>query len=193
MPGPDESLLKRLKSLEQHVQNENPVLLEAVSNFKVLDEVGYSTGLLASDDSYSLQIPWWPLISILGTFSAGKSSFINSYLGVKLQKTGNQAVDDKFTVICYGEDSAGKVLPGLALDADLRFPFYKISDEIEKVAAGEGSRIDAYLQLKVSDSEAVNGKIVIDSPGFDADQQRTSTLRITDHIIDLSDLVAGIF
>lgn len=193
MFGPDESLVKRLASLEQHLEKENPVLLDAVNNFKLLDDVGYNTGLLQSDDSYSLQIPWWPLISILGTFSAGKSSFINTYLGVKIQKTGNQAVDDKFTVICYGEDSAGKVLPGLALDADLRFPFYKISDEIDKVAEGEGSRIDSYLQLKVSDSEAVNGKIVIDSPGFDADQQRTSTLRITDHIVDLSDLVLVFF
>ncbi|MCB1757472.1 MAG: dynamin family protein [Gammaproteobacteria bacterium] len=193
MAGPDSSLVKRLSSLEHHLQKENPVLLGTVSHFKELDKVGYDTGLLETDDSYSLQIPWWPLVSILGTFSAGKSSFINSYLGVKLQKTGNQAVDDKFTVICYGEESAGKVLPGLALDSDLRFPFYKISDEIEKVAAGEGSRIDAYLQLKVSNSEAVNGKIIIDSPGFDADQQRTSTLRITDHIVDLSDLVLVFF
>ncbi len=193
MPGPDKSLIVRLGSLEQHLQNENPVLLKAVKNFKLLDQVGYNTGLLETDESYSMQISWWPLISILGTFSAGKSSFINSYLGVKLQKTGNQAVDDKFTVICYGEESAGKVLPGLALDADLRFPFYKISDELEKVEEGEGNRIDAYLQLKISDSDAVNGKIVIDSPGFDADQQRTATLRITDRIIDLSDLVLVFF
>jgi len=193
MTGPDETLVKRLQSLEQHLQKENPVLLDAVTHFKILDDIGYNTGLLNTDDSYSLQIPWWPLISVLGTFSAGKSSFINAYLERKIQKSGNQAVDDKFTVICYGEDSAGKVLPGLALDADLRFPFYKISNEIDKVAAGEGSRIDAYLQLKVSDSPAVNGKIIIDSPGFDADQQRTSTLRITDHIIDLSDLVLVFF
>ncbi len=193
MSGPDESLLKRLNSLEKHLKSENPVLLEAVNKFKELDQVAYGTGLLQSDESYSLKIPWWPLISILGTYSAGKSSFINTYLGVSLQKTGNQAVDDKFTVICYGEESAGKVLPGLALDADLRFPFYKISNEIENVAEGEGNRIDAYLQLKVSDSKAVNGKIVIDSPGFDADQQRTSTLRITDRIIDLSDLVLVFF
>jgi hypothetical protein len=34
---------------------------------------------------------------------------------------------------------------------------------------------------------------MIDSPGFDADAQRTSTLRITDHIIDLSDLVLVFF
>jgi hypothetical protein len=68
-----------------------------------------------------------------------------------------------------------------------------MSDEIEKVAKGEGERIDAYLQLKTSPSEKLRGKIIIDSPGFDADAQRTSTLRITDHIIDLSDLVLVFF
>lgn len=193
MVGPDKSIVKRFESLRKHLQRENPVLLDAVGGFQKLDSIGYTTGLLESDESYSTQIPWWPLISILGTFSAGKSSFINSYLGSTLQQTGNQAVDDKFTVVCFGQDNAGKVLPGLALDADLRFPFYKISEEIEKVAVGEGRRIDAYLQLKVSDSEVVRGKILIDSPGFDADAQRTSTLKLTDHIIDLSDLVLVFF
>ena len=39
----------------------------------------------------------------------------------------------------------------------------------------------------------VRAKILIDSPGFDADAQRTSTLRITNHIVDLSDLVLVFF
>ena len=102
-------------------------------------------------------------------------------------------MDDKFTVICFSSDEKIRVLPGLALDADPRFPFYQISDEIEKVSSGEGSRIDTYLQLKTCPSEAIKGKIFIDSPGFDADSQRTSTLRITDHIINLSDLVLVLF
>jgi hypothetical protein len=61
------------------------------------------------------------------------------------------------------------------------------------VAAGEGARIDSYLQLKTCPSDQLRGKILIDSPGFDADAQRNSTLRITDHIIDLSDLVLVFF
>jgi hypothetical protein len=81
----------------------------------------------------------------------------------------------------------------LALDADPRFPFYQISNEIEKVSAGEGSRIDTYLQLKTCPTDHIKSKIFIDSPGFDADAQRTSTLRITDHIINLSDLVLVLF
>jgi GTPase SAR1 family protein len=183
----------RLKHLETHLEQENPVLLSTVQSFRKLDRVARKMGLLNPEDSYATQIPWWPLISILGTFSAGKSTFINHYLGHKLQRTGNQAVDDRFSVICYSREENSHALPGVALDADPRFPFYQMSDEIERVAKGEGRRIDAYLQLKTCPSEQLRGKILIDSPGFDADAQRTSTLRITDHIIGLSDLVLVLF
>lgn len=193
MVRPDKSIVKRFDSLKTHLERENPILIDAIGGFRKLDSIGYKTGLIEPDDSYAMQISWWPLVSILGVFSAGKSSFINSYLGQALQKTGNQAVDDKFTVMCFGQENAGRVLPGLALDADMRFPFYRISDEIEKVTEGEGRRIDAYLQLKVTDSEVLRGKILIDSPGFDADEQRTSTLKLTNHIMDISDLVLVFF
>ena len=183
----------RLKHLESHLEQENPVLLNTVQSFRKLDRVAYKMGLLDADDSYATQIPWWPLISILGTFSSGKSTFINHYLGQKLQRTGNQAVDDRFTVLCYSREKTAHALPGVALDSDPRFPFYQVSNEIEKVSQGEGRRIDAYLQLKTCPSEELRGKILIDSPGFDADAQRTATLRITDHIIDLSDLVLVLF
>lgn len=183
----------RLQHLETHLEQENPILLSTVQSFRQLDAVAFRLGLLEGDNSFATQIPWWPLISILGTFSAGKSTFINHYIGTSLQRSGNQAVDDKFTVICYSKEATAHALPGVALDSDPRFPFYQMSDEIEKVAKGEGERIDAYLQLKTCPSEKLRGKIIIDSPGFDADAQRTSTLRITDHIIDLSDLVLVFF
>ena len=155
--------------------------------------MGYALGLLNPEQSFATQISWWPMISVLGTFSAGKSTFINHYLDQTLQSTGNQAVDDKFTVVCFGGEHGSQALPGTALDADPRFPFYQISNELEKVAAGEGRRVDTYLQLKTSPSEKLRGRILIDSPGFDADSQRNATLRLTDHIIDLSDLVLVFF
>ncbi len=191
--NPDSLIETRLKHLEKHLEQENPVLLRTVQSFRVLDRVAYRLGLMHDESSFATQIPWWPLIAILGTFSSGKSTFINHYLGTRLQRTGNQAVDDRFTVICFSRDETPHVLPGVALDADPRFPFYQVSDDIEQVAKGEGDRIDAYLQLKTSPSERLKGKILIDSPGFDADAQRTSTLRITDHIINLSDLVLVFF
>jgi GTPase SAR1 family protein len=183
----------RLNALEKHLKRENPALLEVVKSYRELDKVAYGLGVISRNDSLATRVPWWPLVAILGTFSSGKSTFINRYVGGRLQQTGNQAVDDKFTVVCQAADDQSRTLPGLALDADPRFPFYQISREIDDVAAGEGNRIDAYLQLKTTPSPRLRNKILIDSPGFDADAQRTSTLRITEHIIGLSDLVLVFF
>ncbi len=184
---------ERYKKLKQHLKEENPILLDVISVYERLDKTAHTLGFLTPEESYTENISWWPLISILGTFSAGKSTFINEYLGEKVQQSGNQAVDDKFTVICYGNNEKVTTLPGLALDADPRFPFYNISHEVEKVEEGEGSRVNLYLQLKTVKAEAVKGKILIDSPGFDADSQRNSILRITSHIINMSDLVLIFF
>jgi len=187
------TIRQRLNSLEEHLSRENPVLVASVQSYRQLDRVGRAIGLLSVEQSFATQISWWPMISVLGTFSAGKSTFINQYLDELLQNTGNQAVDDKFTVICYGSERHAQAIPGTALDADPRFPFYQISRELEHVARGEGRRVDAYLQLKTSASGKLRGRIIIDSPGFDADSQRNATLRLTDHIIDLSDLVLVFF
>jgi hypothetical protein len=193
MPSTAEAVQQRMQELESHLEQENPVLLSAVQSFRAIDRVAYGTGLLETNQSFATQIPWWPLISILGTFSAGKSTFINYFLGQKLQRTGNQAVDDRFTVIVYSPEKVSHSLPGVSLDSDPRFPFYQMSHDIEQVAGGEGKRIDAYLQLKTCCSERLRGKILIDSPGFDADAQRTAILRISDHMIGLSDLVLVFF
>ncbi|SEM76305.1 dynamin family protein [Nitrosomonas marina] len=187
---------KLLNSLEKHLADEhpdNPVLAKAVKSFRKMDYIAYSMGLLNRDESFATCVTWWPMIAVLGTFSAGKSTFINSHLGMKLQRTGNQAVDDKFTVICYSRHNEAKTLPGVALDADPRFPFFHISKSIEEISEAGQERIDAYLQLKTCPSENIRGKILIDSPGFDADSQRASTLRLTQHIINLSDLVLVFF
>ena len=183
----------RLRTLEDHLRAENPVLLGAVQSFRKLDGIARGLGLLGEEESYATRIPWWPLVAVLGTYSSGKSTFINDLLGRRVQETGNQAVDDRFSVLCFGTEPEVRVLPGVALDADPRFPFYKMSRAIEEISPGEGSRIDAYLQLKTCPGEVLRGRILIDSPGFDADQQRTATLRITDRIIDLADLVLVFF
>jgi len=184
---------ERYKKLKEYLSAENPVLLDVIDKYKALDKLGHKIGLIEPNETYTSHISWWPMISILGTFSAGKSSFINEYIGSTIQQSGNQAVDDKFTVICYGNNEEATTLPGLALDADPRFPFYNISEEINKVDSGDGNRVNLYLQLKTLKSPQVKGKILIDSPGFDADSQRDGILRITNHIVEMSDLVLVFF
>lgn len=187
------NLNDRLSNLETHLQEEHPDLVQILPSYRQMDKVLYRLGLLSKDESIATRITWWPLISVLGTFSSGKSTFINAVLGEPLQRTGNQAVDEKFTVVCYSHHKESRTLPGTALNNDPRFPFFQIADEVEKVSSGEGRRIDTYLQLKTSRSEGLKGRTLIDSPGFDADDQRRSTLRLTDHIIDISDLVLIFF
>jgi hypothetical protein len=184
---------ERIERLQRSLVQENPVLLSVVKSYQKLDKIAYAMGVLDKNNSYVEQISWWPLIAVLGTFSAGKSSFINQYIGRRVQNTGNQAVDDRFTVVCYGNGDDAMTLPGLALDADPRFPFFGIRHEIERVTEGEGNRIDTYLQLKTVPENSLKGKIIIDSPGFDADSQRDTVLRIADHIIGMSDLVLVFF
>ena len=131
-------------ALETHIQNEleeeGPVFLAVVAGLRELDRVARRLGFFSPTESYTRHVPWWPIVAVLGTYSAGKSTFLNDYLDYPLQLTGNQAVDDKFTVVCYGQDAQVRALPALALDADPRFPFYKISRELETSAPGEGGR-----------------------------------------------------
>jgi len=121
---------ERYQKLKEYLSAENPVLLDVIEKYESLDKLGHSMGFISPEETYTSHISWWPMISVLGTFSAGKSTFINTYIGETIQDSGNQAVDDKFTVICYGNNEDPVTLPGLALDADPRFPFYNISDEV---------------------------------------------------------------
>ncbi len=191
-PGP--RVRNQLELLSDRLREENPALEGVIEPFRELDRIGYGAGLLdPGEDSYAFGISWWPMIAMLGTFSAGKSTFVNEYVGTTVQRSGSQAVDDKFTVISYGENERVQELPGLALDGDPRFPFYRVSDEIERITDGGGRTVDHFLGMKTVKSDRLRGRIIIDSPGFDADEQRATILQLTDHIIDLSDLVLVFF
>ena len=82
---------ERIKRLKSHLEQENPALAEGVEYFRELDAVARKLGFMDADDSYATHISWWPVVAVLGTFSAGKSTFLNEYLGQSLQRTGNQA------------------------------------------------------------------------------------------------------
>ena len=67
MFGPSRQIRQRLKTLEGHLKQENPLLVSAVHTYRQLDQVGYALGLLGPEESFTMQIPWWPLVSVLGT------------------------------------------------------------------------------------------------------------------------------
>jgi len=93
----------------------------------------------------------------VGVYSSGKSSFINHFLGYRLQATGNQAVDDKFTVICFTDEKMCGCCRALPW-TPTRASFFRVSRAIDEAAQGEGRRIDAYLQLKTCPSEKLRAR-----------------------------------
>lgn len=182
---------QRIRNLRSHLARENPDLVPLVDIYGRMDALLRRMRLIGRDETLTARIGWWPVVSTVGLYSAGKSTLINEFLGLPVQRTGNQAVDDKFTVLCHGSEL--RELPGTALDADARFPFHAMGDEIERVAPGEGKLVDRYLSLKTVPSDRLRGMILVDSPGFDSDEYRAATLRLIDHILDLSDLTLVLF
>jgi hypothetical protein len=77
--SPSSHVERRLNGLEKHLKQENPVLLQVVQSFRELDSIAYRMGILERTESFATRVPWWPMISVLGTFSSGKSTFINHF------------------------------------------------------------------------------------------------------------------
>lgn len=105
-----------------------------------------------------------PFVLLLGNHSSGKSSFINFVLGRPVQQTGVAPTDDCFTVIAPGTADADRDGPSFVGDPDFGFSPLR--------AFGPG--LLNHVQLKVRSGLAVDGLMLIDSPGM-IDSPQTAT------------------
>ncbi|MDP3875934.1 MAG: hypothetical protein Q8Q50_03035 [Methylobacter sp.] len=180
---------KYLLNLEKHFAADSPALLRASKVFQELDQIEYDLGLIGIDETTASKSSWWPIISLIGGNSTAKSRFINNYLGSDNQFAGIQTANHKFTVLLHSNQANPTTLPGTALDVDHRFPFYQISRQIEQQQAGEGDRINSYLELKTLTSDRLKSKLFIDAPNISAAPSNPVTSLLTKHIVENSDLV----
>ncbi|MDD2661858.1 MAG: hypothetical protein PHY54_19610 [Methylococcales bacterium] len=180
---------KYLLNLEKHFASDNPVLLKASKVFQELDQIEYDLGLIEMDETTASKNSWWPIISLFGGNSTAKSRFVNNYLGADNLFSGIQTSNHKFTVLLHNNQSNPATLPGTALDVDHRFPFYQISRRIEQQQAGEGDRINSYLELKTLNSDRLKSKLFIDAPNVSAATPSPVTSLLTKHAVENSDLV----
>ncbi|MGR9036567.1 MAG: hypothetical protein ACU83O_08260, partial [Gammaproteobacteria bacterium] len=146
-------------------------------------------GLIEPDETTASKNSWWPIISIIGGNSTAKSRFMNGFFGSELQLSGIQTASNKFTVLLHNVQANPATLPGTALDVDHRFPFYQISRKIDQIQAGEGSRINSYLELKTIQGERLKGKLFIDAPNISSTPVTAVTTYLTKYIVEHSDLV----
>lgn len=180
----EKTLSKHLLNLEKQFATGNPVLQKATKVFHELDQLEYDMGLIDQDETTARKSTWWPVISTLGGHSPAKSDFINRYLGTQLHSTSH-----KFTVHQYTPQTTTATLPGTALDADHRLPFYQISGEIEQLVKGEGDKINAYLELVTAHSDKLRGKLLVDSPVLSPAEINPVNNLLHRRVIAMSDLV----
>jgi hypothetical protein len=185
----EKTVSKYLSHIEKTFAKENPVLLNAAKVFHELDQIEYDLGLIENEETTASKYPWWPIVSLIGGNSTAKSRFINSYLGTEQLLSGIQASSHKFTALTYNNQNVPVTLPGTALDVDHRYPFYLISQKIEQLQKDEGSRINAYLELKTVNSERLKGKLFIDAPSVSATTANAVMSMLITHVIENSDLV----
>jgi len=180
----EKTVSKHLINLEKYFSASNPILQKASRAFHELDQLEYNLGLIDDDETTARKSSWWPIVSLIGGFSNAKSEFINRYLDSSLHSSSH-----KFTVHQYTPQDTNATLPGTALDADHRLPFYQVSNKIEQIEPGEGSKVNAYLELKTVNSDRLKGKLFIDTPVLSPTHDSLVHPVLTQHILSMSDLV----
>ena len=185
----DKTVSKHLINLEKHFALTQPVLQRAAKVFHELDQIEYDLGLIEMDETTARKNSWWPVVSLIGGNSPTKNNFLNHYLGSTFQSPVVHTSTHKFTVLQHTPQLTQVTLPGTALDVDHRLPFYQISDRIELLVKGEGSKINGYLELKTLHSDKLKGKLFIDTPAYTTTYHSPAQMLLTQHVLDISDLV----
>jgi hypothetical protein len=185
----EKTISKYLLNLEKHFAHDSPALLKAAKIFQGLDQVEFDLGLIETEETTASKTSWWPVVSLIGGNSTAKTRFINSYLNSEKSASGVQSSSHKFSVLLHNNQPVSTTLPGTAMDADPRYPFYQIGHKLEQQQAGEGSRINSYLEIKTLNSERLKGKLLIDAPNFGLLQTTQVMSFLTLYVIEHSDLV----
>lgn len=180
----DKTVSKHLTNIERQFAATDPILQKTAKIFQELDAIEFDLGLIDNDETTARKTSWWPIVSTLGGYSPAKSDFITRYLGAQLHTSRH-----KFTVLQYTPQANSATLPGTALDADHRLPFYQISREIELVAPSEAGKLNAYLELVTVNSPKLKGKLVIDAPVLNPAAENPATVLLRKYVIAISDLV----
>lgn len=180
----EKTVSKHLINLEKQFAATDPVLQKTCKLFQDLDQLEFDLGLLDSEETTARKCSWWPLISTLGGYSSAKTEFIKQYLGVNLLSTRH-----KFTVLQYTPQTNTATLPGSALDADHRLPFYQIGREIDQLIGGEGSKLNSYLELLTVNSPVLKNKLIVDCAVLNPASENPITALLRQRVIEISDLV----
>lgn len=185
----DKAISKHLTNIEKQFSTNNPVLQHATKIFHDLDQIEFELGLIESEETTARKSSWWPVISLISNNASTKNNFLYQFFSSSTQVSPLQTTNHKFTVLQHTPQPTPATLPGSALDVDHRLPFYQISQKIEQYRAGEGSKINSYLELRTLNSNRLKNRLFIDTPDFNTIGNNPVNSMLTKHVIEMSDLV----
>ncbi len=189
MSTSEKSVSSSLQHVELQLADKTPALLQAFRLYHELDQVAFDLGLINMDDSLANKTSWSPVITVIGDSVSGRDEFITRYLGTAIPVLDAHSISAQFTVLIHREGETPMTLPGTAVDGDPRFPFFHISERLEKIEKGDSRNINSYLDLKTNSSQHLKDKTIILAPGFSPNQKNEGVALLREHAIALSDLV----
>ena len=118
-----------------------------------------------SDVPLETTIKWRPQVLVLGSYSSGKSTLINDFIGAKIQATGQAPTDDSFTVITYDDSLPDEAPIQVTESRDGKFLLHNGEYPFEMMKK-HGQRFAAHFRLKKVNSPFLKNLAIIDTPGM---------------------------
>jgi hypothetical protein len=146
---------------ENYINSLRNELLEMVAEYltPVALRYGYSEVPLETN------IKWRPLVLVLGNYSSGKSTMINEFLGINVQKSGQAPTDDSFTIITYDENQPDDAPIQITEERDGKFLLNDPEYPFETLKK-HGQRFAAHFRLKKVNAPFLKNLAIIDTPGM---------------------------
>jgi EH domain-containing protein 1 len=149
-----------------------------------------------SDVPLETNIKWRPQVLVLGSYSSGKSTLINDFLGAEIQATGQAPTDDSFTIITFDETQPSEAPVHMTETRDGKF-LLNDSEYPFEMMKKHGQRFASHFRLKRVNSPFLRNLAIIDTPGMlDSITERDRGYNYQEVIGDLAqiaDLVLVLF
>jgi tetratricopeptide (TPR) repeat protein/GTPase SAR1 family protein len=104
------------------------------------------------------------LITVMGEFSSGKSSFVNAFIGEEVAPTGVTPTTATINVVKYGREPAGRIRYRDGRTSDVRWEnLFKQLSALSPMATREIALVELLLPL-----ESLQRVNIVDTPGFNS-------------------------
>jgi len=106
------------------------------------------------------------LVTVMGEFSSGKSSFVNAFIGADVAPTGITPTTATINVVRYGRERGGRLIAGDGTATEL--PWDALMERLRSLTPEEARQIDRVeILVPLPQLEKIN---IVDTPGLNSIQ-----------------------